>query len=103
MNPINYNMGEIKVGNNPVSQPKTDIKAFNQSMVNAQPPTPTGNTFTGATANNSWLNTPAVVSNYNTPSKVFDITKKAEELTGQTFGKQPALPQQQVQQVRQLE
>lgn len=100
MKPTDYSMGTINIGNNPVSQPKTDIKAFNQSMVNAQPPTPTGNTFTGATANNSWLNTPAVVSNYNTSSKVFDITKKAEELTGQTFGKQPVLPQQQVQQVQ---
>lgn len=71
-----YSMGTINLGGTPA---KTDINAFNQSMVNA----------------------PAVVSNYNTPNKVFDITKKAEELTGQTFGKQPVLPQQQIQQVQQ--
>ena len=56
-----YSMGTINLGGTPA---KTDINAFNQSMVNA----------------------PAVVSNYNTPSKVFDITKKAEELTGQKMG-----------------
>lgn len=86
---INYNMGAINVGGTPTPATKQDLNAFNQSMVNAKSTIPTPSTFTGVTSNTGFVGTPTVVSNYNTPTKVAEITKKAETLIGQPLATRP--------------